>query len=261
VGHAHHRRFFVSPAAITDERVEFEPEQAHQLARVLRLTAGAVVWVCDGTGREWEATLDLVAPRRATARLAAPPRHASAPRLGTTLAQIVPRGGAMETIVAKATELGVRRIVPLEGARSVRRAPGSSARWQRIAREAAEQCGRVDLPLLDPPRTLTEFLTESSGLPLVACEAGAGVPPFWAVVSELRGAAGIVLVVGAEGGFGADEVARMRAAGAHVASLGPRRLRADTAALVALALVQACLGDLGAGDGEPQAGIAADGAP
>jgi 16S rRNA (uracil1498-N3)-methyltransferase len=261
VGHAHHRRFFVSPAAIADEHVEFEPPQAHQLARVLRLTPGAVVWVCDGTGREWEATLSLVTPRRATARLATPPRLAPAPRLLATLAQVVPRGGAMDTIVGKATELGVRRIVPLEGARSVRRASGMSARWLRIAREAAEQCGRADLPIVEGPRTLEEFLAAPPEGPLVACEGGPGVSPLWEVASGLRGAAGIALVVGAEGGFGGDEVERMRAAGVHIASLGPRRLRADTAALAALVLVQACLGDLGVVEGGPEAGNAADGRP
>lgn len=245
MGHAHHRRFFVSPSAIRDEQVEFEPGQAHQMARVLRLASGEAVWVCDGAGREWEARLSLVTPRRASARLIAPPRIASPPRLSATLALVVPRGGAMDTVVAKATELGVHAIVPLEGARSVRRPTGSTARWERIAREAAEQCGRTEIPRLESPRTLEGFLAAPPDGPLVACEGGAGAPPLWSVAVELRGAAGVVLLVGAEGGFAPDELARMQAAEARFASLGPRRLRADTAALAALTLVQACLGDLG----------------
>jgi 16S rRNA (uracil1498-N3)-methyltransferase len=245
VGHAHHRRFFVSPSAIRDEQVEFEAGQAHQMARVLRLDPGAAVWVCDGAGREWEARLGQVTPRRASARLVGPPRLAPPPRLSATLALVVPRGGAMDTIVAKATELGVHALVPLEGARSVRRATGSPARWERIAREAAEQCGRSEIPRLEPPRTLEEFLAAPPAGPLVACEGGAGARPIWSVAAELGGSKGVVLLVGAEGGFAPNELARMRAAGGRLASLGPRRLRADTAALAALTLVQACLGDLG----------------
>jgi 16S rRNA (uracil1498-N3)-methyltransferase len=166
-------------------------------------------------------------------------------RLRITLAQVVPRGPAMDLIVAKATELGATRIIPLEGERSVRRASGVRwSRWLRIAQEAAEQCGRRDLPEIAPASCLEEFL--SSHLlqtPLLACDAGRESQPLVAACRDLLGAPSLTLLVGGEGGLSPGEVERLRSHGARLTSLGPRILRAETAALAALAIVQATLGD------------------
>ncbi len=158
----------------------------------------------------------------------------------------------MDLIVAKATELGVARVVPLEGERSVRRAPDRAPRWMRIMQEAAEQCGRRDLPEMAATSTLDEFLhIHSPKLPLLACDAGEGSRPLPVVCQELRGASALTLLIGGEGGLSPGETERLRSHGARLASLGPRLLRADTAAMAALAVVQAFLGDWGVrSDGE-----------
>ncbi len=157
----------------------------------------------------------------------------------------------MDFVVGKATELGVSRIVPLEAQRSVRRATAQGPRWRRIAQEAAEQCGRSDLPELAPTLPLESFLSgHPEGVPLVACESAEGSRPLVLVCQALHNVTRLTLVVGGEGGFSPGEVERLRIHGARLASLGPRLLRAETAALAALTIVQAVLGDWAlAGDG------------
>jgi len=152
----------------------------------------------------------------------------------------------MDLIVAKATELGVARIVPLEAARSVRRPAGAgpTARWRRILAEATEQCGRRRVPDLAEPCTLDEFLrTRSPDHALLACDNGREAVPLVTACRSLGGARAMTVVVGGEGGLSLDEVNGVMGVGGQLVTLGPRLLRAETAALAALAVVQACLGD------------------
>jgi len=186
----------------------------------------------------------VVTARRATARILADAPILPWPRLRITLAQVVPRGVAMDLIVAKATELGVARIAPLEGERSIRRASGREPRWARIAQESAEQCGRRDVPELVPLASVEEFLRgHPLGAPLLACEAGEGDRPLPDACRDLGSVPSLTLLVGGEGGLSPGEIERLRSRGAVLASLGPRLLRAETAALAAVAVIQALLGD------------------
>jgi 16S rRNA (uracil1498-N3)-methyltransferase len=163
------------------------------------------------------------------------------------LAFALPRGEKGEWIVQKGTELGVSRLVPWQAARSVvRLEPGRAAervrRWARIAAEAARQCGRSDVPDVAVPGTLAAALEAPPGFVRVAFHAGAGAP----LASLARpGAPGFLALVGPEGGFTDGEIEACRAAGASLASLGPRVLRAETAAVAAAALLQHLAGDLG----------------
>ena len=244
MGRAHHRRFLVSPEALRDAEVTLSPAQARQLCAVLRLRAGDAVTVFDGAGREWAAQLTLVTPRRATARLLEEAPHEAQPGLWLTLAQGMPRGAAMDLIVAKATELGVSRIVPLETEHSVRRGRALGHRWRRLMAEASEQCGRRTVPDLAEVCSLGDWLQARPGNePLLACDTSADAVPLWLACRALAPASALTLVVGGEGGLSPDEVEGVRRHGGQLVSLGPRLLRSDTAALAALAVVQACLGD------------------
>lgn len=246
VGRAHHRRFLVAPEAVENGQVAFSPGQARQIAAVLRLREGDLVVVFDGAGREWTARLTLATPRRALGCLLEEHPPAAAPPLRMTLAQVVPRGAAMDLIVAKATELGAWRIVPLEAERSVRRtsASGQGARWRRIVAEAAEQCGRRSVPDVAAPRTLEEFLHHHSpDQPLLACDNGEDAMPLAEACRALTGAPELAVLVGGEGGLSPEEVDRTISRGGRLVALGPRLLRAETAAIAALAVLQACLGD------------------
>jgi 16S rRNA (uracil1498-N3)-methyltransferase len=240
----HHRRFFVLPEHIQNGWVKFAPAQARQITQVLRLRPGDTVAVFDGTGREIVAALAAATPRQASARILREVSRVRPPELSVTLAQVIPRGNVMDLIVGKATELGVSRIVPLEAERSVRRATARGPRWQRIAQEAAEQCGRPDLPELAPVAPLEAFLcAHPEGVPLVACDPNEGSRPLVSVCQDLLGVTTLTLLVGGEGGLSPGEIQRLRSPGMHLASLGPRLLRAETAALAALVIVQAFLGE------------------
>ncbi len=243
MGQAHHRRFYVSPAGFRDDRVQFDPLQAHQIARVLRLGPGSQVRVFDGTGREVLAELEATRARQATARIVSEFPAPPAVRLRLTLAQVVPRAPAMDLIVAKATELGVACISPLEAAQSVTRASARAPRWLRIAQEAAEQCGRRDIPEIQPLRSLAEFRGSLlPGASLLVCHPEAGARPLPALCRELTGVTGMTLLVGGEGGFRPEEVDDRIAHGGRLVQLGSARLRVETAALAGLAILQACLG-------------------
>ena len=138
--------------------------QAHQLTQVLRLRSGDDVSVFDGSGREVVASLATATPRRATARILREAPRLPGPGLSITLAQVVPRGAAMDLIVAKTTELGVARLVPLEGERSVRRASG----WLRIAQVACD-AGEGGWPLLAVCRDLR---VETAALGIIQASLG-----------------------------------------------------------------------------------------
>jgi 16S rRNA (uracil1498-N3)-methyltransferase len=240
----HHRRFFVPAEHIRNGWVEFLPAQARQMTRVLRLGPGDEVLVFDGSGREIVAALASASPRRAGARILRERPRRAPPAMSVTLAQVMLRGATMDLVVGKATELGVSRIVPLEAERSVRRAAARGPRWGRIAQEAAEQCGRPDLPELSPILALEEFLRgHPAGVPVIGCDPAEGSRPLVSICRELRAVTRLTVVVGDEGGFSAGELERLRLHGARLASLGPRLLRAETAALAALSIVQATLGD------------------
>ncbi|HSM92707.1 MAG TPA: RsmE family RNA methyltransferase, partial [Anaeromyxobacteraceae bacterium] len=156
------------------------------------------------------------------------------------------KGEKIDLVVQKATELGVARIVPWEAARSVVRLEGERAeerarRWRRIAEEAARQCGRADVPEVRAPASLGELAAELPPGFLPILFHGEGSVP----IARLPAAGGVVAIVGPEGGLTPAELGALERAGAVRASLGPRTLRAETAAIAAVALLQARYGDMG----------------
>ena len=143
----------------------------------------------------------------------------------------------MDFLVQKCSELGVSRIVPVITARSVvRPGPAKRGRWEKIAREAARQCGRADVPDIGDPVALAAALAAPE-LPrrrLMAWEGEGGTP----LRSRPDGVEPTALLVGPEGGFTAAEVEAARHAGFDTVTLGHRILRVETAAMVAVALVR-----------------------
>ena len=242
-------RVFVRPEAVGADRVRFDADEAHHLGRVLRLRPGAVVDATDGTGRLYTVRLVALDVKGAWGTIVARPEPGRESPCAITLAQVILKSDRMSWLVQKATELGVTRIVPVETARVVARpAAGAAARhgrWQRIAREAVKQCGRVVVPAVDRARAFAEVTREvawhdvawicweGGGLALDAAAAQAGRP------------ARLLLLVGPEGGFTSEEVALAEVAGARLVSLGPRTLRAESAGLAVVALCQYLFGDLG----------------
>ncbi len=240
-------RFHVRPEAVRGDRVAFDAEEAHHLARVLRLGPGDLVEALDGAGNALTVRLIRVGPRGAEgAVVSRRALHTESP-LDLTLAQGIAKGDKMDGIIRMATELGVTRIVPLVTERAlvgVEAASRRLPRWRRVAKEAAKQSGRAVIPEVAPPQTPTDWLATIGSPGLLLC--------LWenegALLDERLPAnrpARATVVVGPEGGLSEGEVARLRAAGAVVAGLGPRILRTETAGPVAVALLQSRWGDLG----------------
>jgi 16S rRNA (uracil1498-N3)-methyltransferase len=243
-------RFHVRADAVSGEHVHLDAEEAHHLARVLRLGEGDIVRALDGAGHELIVKLTRISAHAAEGLIIDRVGRSSESPLDLILAQAIPKGDKLERIIRMATELGVSRIIPLVTERTIVRRRGSDwahrlARCQRVAREAAKQSGRAVVPDVAPPRGLDEWLAalELPGLLLCLWE---GERAGMARVLPAGRPNRVTVIVGPEGGLTEPEVEGLRARGAVVAGLGPRILRTETAGPVVLALLQARYGDLDA---------------
>jgi 16S rRNA (uracil1498-N3)-methyltransferase len=237
------RRVHLPPDLIGEARAALTEPARHYLRDVLRLAPGDAVELFDGRGAAWVATVGpgfealLLGARRE-----APP---GGPALHLLFA--LAKGEKNELVVQKATELGAARLAPWAAERSVVRLDAGKGaeraeRWRRIAEEAARQCGRADVPTVDAPVPLAAALAAvPAGFRVVVLhgEGGASLAAL-----GLEAAPGVAAVVGPEGGLSPGELETCRAAGALRATLGPRTLRAETAAIAVVALLQALVGDL-----------------
>ncbi len=214
-----------------------EARDAHHALHVLRLRPGDRFLAFDGLGGEWEAELlDAGPPVRA--RVVRPVAARQVPyRL--TLYQGVPKADRMDLVVRMGTELGVSAFVPVRTRRSVVRGD-RSARWRRVAEEAAKQCRRATVPSVEPPVEFPQAVERfTQHAQRVLLWEGGGEP--LAEVLARPGPRELAVFVGPEGGFDPEEVEALRAVG-QVCSLGPLVLRAETAGLAAAAVVLACWG-------------------
>lgn len=240
-------RFHLPPAACHGPVLELTGSEAHHAARVLRLRRGDAVVVLDGRGNEFSCEVEEV--DRAAVRLTVKAKRVG-PRepFYVTLLQALPKGKLFDSIVQKATELGVTRIVPLLTERVVSQlddAKTESKRehWQQVAVEAIKQCGAPWLSRVEAPMTPAQFLAraEEFDLPLIASlQSGSRHPRQW--FEEFRAAhkaepESVAIWVGPEGDFTETEVAAIVAAGARPITLGPLVLRVETAATYCLSVL------------------------
>ena len=242
-------RFHIRPESISGDRVVFDGEETRHLARVLRLQPGALVHAVDGKGRELTVRLVRVDSRVAEGDIVERGVRASESPFPLTLAQGLPKGSKLETVIRMATELGIVLVIPLLLERTVVRPdPKESShrllRWRRVAKEAAKQSGRGAIPDVRAPIAFDQWLDEPRAPGLLVCLwEGERVPLSRVLPTSPPPQA--TVVVGPEGGLTQKEVERLRAAGAVIGGLGPRILRTETAGPIAVALLQSRYGDLG----------------
>jgi 16S rRNA (uracil1498-N3)-methyltransferase len=236
-------RLFVPQDLAQGARIDATPRQAHYLTNVMRLTAGDELLLFNGRDGEWRSGVAQVG--RGGVALT-PLEHVRAQSAGPDLDLVVAlvKRTRLETIVEKAAELGARRLrlVVTERTNAERT---RIERLAAIAAEAAEQTGRLDVPAIEPPAKLAQLLAAwPAERPLMFCdEAGEAPSALAALAGRPAGPWGVL--IGPEGGFSPAERALIRSLPVAVpVSLGPRILRADTAAIAALTLWQAALGDL-----------------
>jgi 16S rRNA (uracil1498-N3)-methyltransferase len=222
----------------------------HYLSRVLRLAAGDALEVFDGRGHAFDAR--LVSLAEASARLSLGPGRDAPLARPLTVVQGLPKGDKLELVLQKGTELGVAAFVPAVCARSVvkldeKAAATRVARWQRIAEEAARQCGRADVPMVSMPAPLADAVAriaaEHAVFVLDEAERAVSLSQAFASLKDARRP--IALVVGPEGGLERAEVDALVSRGATPVSLGRLVLRTETAALAAVAVLRHLDGELG----------------
>lgn len=239
-------RFHV-PEAAPGARLILPEHTAHHAREVLRLQAGANVRVFDGAGQEYEAVLQSVTRRSVEARLAGAVSARPESPLRLVLALSPLKGDRMELVIQKATELGVAEIQAVVMARTEAIARPALAgarheRWEKVASGAAEQCGRAVVPRVGLATTLTELLARPFVGRRVVLVESPGPPPLRTLPPPP--ASSLLVLVGPAGGWEPVEVERLLSAGFDAASLGPRILRSETAALTAIAAAQVLWGDL-----------------
>ncbi|MDY6907152.1 MAG: RsmE family RNA methyltransferase [Chloroflexota bacterium] len=250
-------RFFIPAQGIQGERVTIEGSQVHQIRDVLRLDVGDHIVCLDDSGWEYEVELSAVAGMRAEGVVCRKGLVDAEPATRIVLYQALLKGSSFELALQKCTELGVAGFVPLLCERCVAGhlrdvTGGKMERWQRIVTEAAEQSRRGRLPTLEPVVFFQQACQQVQGLSIMPWEeerearlrdALKEVRPR-AKRSAQRKPAAINVFVGPEGGFSPPEVELARTSGIAVVSLGPRVLRAETAAMAVVAAVLYELGDL-----------------
>jgi len=236
-------RLFVDATLREGERIVLERNQSNYLGNVLRLSAGETILVFNGRDGEWQAAIEgrkrpdglsIVARTRPQDRL---------PDIAYVFAPL--KHARLDYMVQKAVEMGASRLQPVL-TRHTQVSRVNSERMRANVIEAAEQCGILSLAEVAEPVALERYLDKRETVRLlVFCDEAAGISnPIEALQQGLTAAEGIDILIGPEGGFAEEERALLlRQPKTLRLSLGPRILRADTAGVAALALVQAALGD------------------
>jgi len=233
------KQFFVERIGAGVASVWLEGPENHHLARVARIRAGDEVWLFDKSGRRFRAEVEEVGRDRSRLRLVGPAEEATT-GLVLVLGMAVIKPANMDLVIRKATELGATTLVPVVTARSL---PGPSGagggkveRWRKIALEAAKQSRRTAPAEVETPAALAAFLArDAAGRRLYLSENGG--TPLRVILAEPERPGAAALLVGPEGGWTEEEERTLAAAGYEAVSLGRTVLRAETAALAALALI------------------------
>ena len=232
-------RFFVPAEQISDGTVTLIGDDAHHVARSLRMAAGECITVCDPEAIEYECELvSFEQDKRVTAKILSSAPSGTEPPFRAILFQALPKGEKFDSIIQKAVECGVYEIVPFQSSRCIAKAKADgqadkTKRRCRIASEAAKQSGRGRMPLVKPTVSFKEMLSLAAECDLcLFCYEGEGTRTLAGVLqkADLPEHPTIGIVVGSEGGFSPEEAAQAEAAGMAMTGLGKRILRTETAA-------------------------------
>lgn len=228
--------FYAPPDCFRGDYVELPNDEAHHAGRVLRRSEGDEIEVVDGEGGWHRVRIDHADGRTVTGHVVETRREVGEPPYVLTVAlALVKNRNRYETFLEKAVELGVRRVVPLLSNRTEKTGL-KEKRAERILLAGMKQTGRSRCVRLEAPTPFSAFLRdETSDLLLLCHETAPGDNALPGVLAMHPDATRLTVLIGPEGGFTDEEVAAAREAGARVISLGPRRLRAETAAITAAA--------------------------
>jgi 16S rRNA (uracil1498-N3)-methyltransferase len=240
-------RLFLLDSEVQAGTVTLRDDKARYLSTVLRCRKGDPLIVKDNKGNAFAAKITGITGKEVTIEILDNRQELDTESpLGITLLQGILKGEKMDFVIQKATELGVKEILPVATERSQVRETRKLPRWRKIAEEASRQSGRDMIPLIHEPAEFSSLFDGTTPHP------GGGIV-FWeqggedlrSILNTFRGAHQISLFTGPEGGFSEGEIKGASAGGFVAATLGKRTLRAETAAVAAVSIVQFTLGDLG----------------
>lgn len=230
-------RFFADFAG--GELINLSPEDSKHISKALRMKTGEKLTVCNGTGMDFECEIDSICGDSVCVRVLSQKPSETEADVDITIYQALPKSDKMDGIVQRAVELGAVKIVPMLSERCVSRPDGKACegkvkRWNKIALEAAMQCGRGIIPTVAPVCSFKQAIKEMSADVVIMFYEGGGLP-----IREMPIKKGqkIAVIVGPEGGFEQSEVDFAKETGAVIGSLGPRILRTQTASLAATAAI------------------------
>lgn len=246
-------RFFITAESIEGEVVRITGGDFNHISHSLRLKTGDMITISIGDGWDYIVELEDFTDKMATGRIAEKRRNLNEPGLKVTLGQAIPKKNNMDLIIQKTTEIGVYRIIPLVTRRTIVKLEGKRRvkrleRWQRIAEEAAKQSQRGFIPRIEEIRHLKDLeeIKDNYDLILIPWEDEEDnyFKDIWNNINDDQ-VKSVLLLIGPEGGFPAEEIDFLKKLGGIPLTLGPRILRTETAGLVALTMLLYESGDLG----------------
>lgn len=252
------QRYFIAPGQLTSSEAVLTGDDAHHLQKVMRARVGESIICSDGQGREVLAKITSIESGLIRAAVVDELPLLAEPAVNVWIAQSLPKGDKLETVIQKGTEIGATRFIPFLSARTVvqydeRKEAKRIDRWRKIAKEAAEQAHRNRVPDVDAPLSWKQLLklVKESDAAFFCYEKPSGKllrtalrEAFPADAAEVQGRS-VLLIVGPEGGFTEQELQEAEAAGCTAVGLGARILRTETAGMVGLTCVLYETGEMG----------------
>ncbi len=244
-------KFFVLPEKVKDNKILIDTDDVSHITRVLRMSVGDEILVCDSKGKDYEAKISEILDKEIICDIISEKKSETEPSIEVTLYQGIPKGSKMDLIIQKTTELGISKIVPVDMKRCVVKLENAKAeekkisRWQKIAEEAGKQSGRGKIPEISMPITLKEAVQKMKSLDLAfvpyECEEQTSLKP---ILQENANAKTVGFLIGPEGGFDLSEIDMIQSVGIPSVTLGKRILRTETAGLAVTSIVMYEIGDI-----------------
>jgi len=242
-------RFFVNQNEIHSNEINIKGEDVNHIKKVLRARIGDFITVCDGKGTDFEVEIKDLGADFVLTSIINSISSISEPPIDITLFQGIPKSDKMDLIIQKSIELGVTRVVPVITERTIVKigstvdAENKRSRWQRIAMEAAKQCNRGIIPIVELPMSFSTAieLAKTSQLSIIPYEneKESSIKKYIA-----KGIKNIAIMIGPEGGFTEEEISKANTRDIKSVTLGPRILRTETAGIAVIAVLMYELGDM-----------------
>ncbi|NIA31270.1 MAG: RsmE family RNA methyltransferase [Actinobacteria bacterium] len=242
---SHHYQFYVSPERVGKNVFFLSGEEFHHAVKVLRKKVGDSLAAADGLGNCYEGRIKDISSLQLKVRIDSKTRNTGEPELFLTLAQAVPKGSHFDWVVEKGTEIGVSAFQPLLSKYSLVDPSSRIERWRHKALSAMKQCGRSRCPEILPPVEFARILEEAFNIPAFIAYESFQEDFELDFAALLKSYARAIIFIGPEGGFNQNEIDLAVENGVHPISLGSRRLRSETAGIVAAVKILSASGDLG----------------